>query len=140
MGRDPARRNQSLYCTYHKEKGHTIEQCRVLNDYLEQFGEGWASQGVLSRARSSECRSRVKKPKRPNSLPPLGIIEVIYATSRGVSLNSWRGVLSVVYPSEADATNWPRKRPLRISTPITFSEVDLEGISQLHDDALVVTS
>ena len=25
MGRDPTRRNQSLYCTYHREKGHTTK-------------------------------------------------------------------------------------------------------------------
>ena len=37
MGRDPGRRIQSLYCTYHREKGHTIEQCHVLKDHLEQL-------------------------------------------------------------------------------------------------------
>ena len=35
MGGDPSRRNQSLYCTYHRDKGHTTEQCRVLKDHLE---------------------------------------------------------------------------------------------------------
>ena len=37
MGGDPAKRNQNLYCTYHREKGHTTEQCRVLKDHLEQL-------------------------------------------------------------------------------------------------------
>ena len=27
MGGDPSRRNQNLYCTYHRDKGHTTEQC-----------------------------------------------------------------------------------------------------------------
>lgn len=35
MGGDSARRNQSLYCTYHIEKGHITEQCRILKDHLE---------------------------------------------------------------------------------------------------------
>ena len=35
MGGDLSRRNQSLYCTYHREKGHTTEQCCVLKDHLE---------------------------------------------------------------------------------------------------------
>ena len=26
-GGDPSRRNQNLYCTYHRDKGHTTEQC-----------------------------------------------------------------------------------------------------------------
>ena len=35
IGGNPVKRNQSLYCTYHKEKGHTTEQCHVLKDHLE---------------------------------------------------------------------------------------------------------
>ena len=27
MRGDPSRRNHSLYCTYHRDKGHTTEQC-----------------------------------------------------------------------------------------------------------------
>ena len=29
MRGDLSRRNRSLYCTYHRDKGRTIEQCRV---------------------------------------------------------------------------------------------------------------
>ena len=37
MGSDLSRRNQNLYCTYHKDKVHTTKQCRVLKDHLEQL-------------------------------------------------------------------------------------------------------
>ena len=37
MGGDPSRRNQNLYCTYHRDKGHTTEQCTLLKDHLEQL-------------------------------------------------------------------------------------------------------
>ena len=37
MRGDPSRRNQNLYCTYHRDKGHTTEQCKVLKDHLEQL-------------------------------------------------------------------------------------------------------
>ena len=37
MGGDLSRRNQNLYCTYHRDKGHTTEQCKVLKDHLEQL-------------------------------------------------------------------------------------------------------
>ena len=37
MKSDPTRRNQNLYCTYHRDKGHTTEQCRVLKDHLGQL-------------------------------------------------------------------------------------------------------
>ena len=32
---DYSRRNQNRYCTYHWDKGHTTEQCKVLKDHLE---------------------------------------------------------------------------------------------------------
>ena len=37
IGDYPFQRNQNLYCTYHRDKGHTTEQCRVLNDHLGQL-------------------------------------------------------------------------------------------------------
>ena len=37
MGGDLSRRNQKLYCTYHRDKGHIIELCRVLKDHLGQL-------------------------------------------------------------------------------------------------------
>lgn len=61
--------------------------------------------------------------------PPLGVIKVIYATSRGISLNSRKGVLSVVSPPKANVMDRPKKRTKRISAPITFSETDLKGMS-----------
>ena len=33
MGGDPSQKNQNLYCTYHRDKGHTTEQCLVLKDH-----------------------------------------------------------------------------------------------------------
>lgn len=37
MGGDPTRRNQNLYWNYHRGKGYTTEQCKVLKDHLEQL-------------------------------------------------------------------------------------------------------
>ena len=39
IGGDPYKRNQNLYCTYHRDRGHTTEQCRVLKDHLEQLAK-----------------------------------------------------------------------------------------------------
>ena len=34
MGGYPTKRNQSLHCQYHQDRGHTIEECRTLQDHL----------------------------------------------------------------------------------------------------------
>ena len=49
-------------------------------------------------------------------------------------------VFPIVSSPEADSEGWLEKKLRRLIAPITFSETDLEGTSQPHDDALVVTS
>ena len=34
---NPEKRNHNLYCQYHQDHGHTIEDCRSLWDHLDQF-------------------------------------------------------------------------------------------------------
>ena len=46
----------------------------------------------------------------------------------------------MVSPTEADTIDRPKKKPRITFAPISFSEVDLEGTSQPHDDTLVLTS
>ncbi|XP_030930617.1 uncharacterized protein LOC115956350 [Quercus lobata] len=139
MGRDPPKRNQSLYCTYHREKGHNTKQCRVLKDHLEQLvkarhlKEFVVGQGARNVGQGSGSQGNT-------FLPPLGIIEVIHAASIGVNVSHRRGILSVATPFDAEVINRPKKRPKVNRDLITFDEEDLEGTSQPHDDALVMTS
>ncbi|XP_030942925.1 uncharacterized protein LOC115967905 [Quercus lobata] len=77
MGGDPSRMNQNLYWIYHRDKGHTIEQCRVLKDHLGQLVKtGHLKDFVL------DSRDRVvgqDTRQRGNPLPPpVGVIEVIH--------------------------------------------------------------
>ena len=37
MGWDPTKRNQSLHCQYHQDRGHTTKECRTLWNHLEQL-------------------------------------------------------------------------------------------------------
>ncbi|XP_050278137.1 uncharacterized protein LOC126719647 [Quercus robur] len=37
MAGDPMKRNQNLYCQYHQETRHTIEDCRNLRNHLDQL-------------------------------------------------------------------------------------------------------
>ena len=80
MGRDPSRRNQNLYCTYHRDKGHTIEQCRVLKDHLGQLVKaGHLKEFMVEPGNRGPGLGAQQK---GNPIPsPLGIIEVIHAVS-----------------------------------------------------------
>ena len=98
MGGDPSRRNQNLYCTYHRDKGHTIEQCRVLKDHLEQLVRSGHLKEFVLEPRGQEIRQNTRP--QGNPLPPsLGVIKVIHAASRGTLVTQRKGVLIVV-PAE----------------------------------------
>lgn len=78
---------------------------------------------------------------RGNILPlPLEIIEVIHAASINTKASQCKGVLNITPQPRMEASDRLEKR-LRLNIePITFGEDDLEGTSQPHDDALVMTS
>ena len=90
----------------------------MLKDHLEQLVKsGHLKEFVVGQG--SRNRSNNTLP------PPLGIIEVIHATSMGISVSRQKGVLSVVTPPEANATNRPEKRLRRTSIPIIFDEASM---------------
>ena len=95
MGGDPSRRNQNLYCTYHRDKGHTIEQCRVLKDHLEQLVKARHLKDFVVDSRDRVVRQDTRQ--RGNPLPPLvGVIEVIHVTPEKFIVGKRKEVLTVV--------------------------------------------
>lgn len=133
MGGDPSRRNQSLYCTYHRDKGHTTEQCRVLKDHLGQLVKAGHLKEFV--ADSTDWETEQGAPQRRNPLPPpRGVINVIHATPRGAA--AARMVMTVAC-AEGESSK-KQKRVGRLD--ISFGEDDFEGTIQPHDDALVVTA
>ena len=86
MGGDPARRNQNLYCTYHQEKGHITEQCRVFKDHLEKLVKAGHWKKFIAAPEGSIAGQTLRK--QGNTLPlPLGVIEDIHATSISTTLS-----------------------------------------------------
>ncbi|XP_050240998.1 uncharacterized protein LOC126689875 [Quercus robur] len=71
MGGDPSRRNQNLYCTYHRDKGHITEQCRVLKDHLEQLVKAGYLKEFVVDPRNQEA-GQGARPRGNHLLPPIG--------------------------------------------------------------------
>ena len=95
IGGDSTRRNQNLYYTYHRDKGHTTEQCKLFKDHLEQLVKSGHLKDFVVDPRNGTIGQALRS--QGNTLPPsLGVIEVIHAASMGTSVTRWRGVLTVV--------------------------------------------
>ena len=71
-------------------------------------------------------------------MPPLGKINVIFATPGRTSSHPFR-VMSVARPPTEDSNPKPKRARIEIRPALSFSNEDKVGTIQPHDDALVVT-
>ncbi|XP_065633408.1 uncharacterized protein LOC136069133 [Quercus suber] len=137
MGGDPSKRNQNLYCTYHKDKGHTTEQCRVLRDHFGQLVKArYLKEFVMD---AGDRGLGQGTPQRGNPLPPsIGIIKVIHTTLGDLTVVRRKGVLTVIQMEGISSIQLFGKKINLVREPIAFDDNDLEGKIQPHDNALVV--
>ena len=137
MGGDPSRRNQNLYCAYHRDKGHTTEQCWVLKDHLGQLVKAGYLKEFMVESGNKGTKQGAQQRRNPLP-PPLGVIEVIHAAPRSTAVVGRRGVLIVAPVGNCSGKQPPKKKMKIGREPIAFNDDDLEGIIQSDDDALVV--
>ena len=109
MRGDPSRRNHNLYCTYHRDKGHTTEQCWVLKDHLGQLEKaGHLKEFVLD---SGDRGLGQDTQQRGNPLPPpIGVIEVIHAALERLIVGRRKGVLTVLPVESCLGIQLPEKK------------------------------
>lgn len=141
MNGDASQRNQSLYCHYHRDKGHSTEECRTLRDYLNQLVRSGKLNQFLHQPRGQFGHFGAKLQRGNVPRPTLGTINVIFAKLGG-DLRACPSAIPVSGGFDEEvvkAKNHVAKRVKGLATPtLGFSEEDKEGICQPHDDALVV--
>ena len=79
MVENPEKRNRNLYCQYHRDHGHTTEDCRSLWDHLDQLVQEGKLKQLLHHSSSLGGQTTSWPEKETPSRPPLGTINVIFA-------------------------------------------------------------
>ena len=138
MAGDPTSRNQNLYCHYHQDHGHTIEECRNLWDHLEQLVREGRLKHLLHHSGGRGGQTGSAFQGNVASKPPLGTRNVIFATPRRTGSCPSR-IMSVSYYSDDESNSVPNRIKTNIPLVLSFSNADKQGTIQPHDDALVVT-
>ncbi|XP_050260083.1 uncharacterized protein LOC126705214 [Quercus robur] len=137
MAGDPSRRNQSLYCAYHQEPGHTTDDCRNLRNHLDRLVREGKLRHLLHRLEGWQKQSNIET-RQSTLRPPLGTINVILAAPGRIGSSPSRVMSVGRFPTEANDRESKRARVIA-SPLIGFSDEDKQGTLQPHDDALVVT-
>ena len=138
MARDPTKRNQSLYCHYHQEQGHTTEDCKNLWDHLDQLVREGKLKSLLHHSSGQGNQTSSDSRKNAPSRPPLGTINVIFTTP-GRTRSYTSKVMSVALLSADEDGLEPKRARILTQPTLGFSDEDKVGTIQPHDDALVVT-
>ena len=77
---NPEKRNRNIYCQYHQDHGHTTEDCRSLWDHLDQLVREGKLKQLLHHSSGLGGQTNSRSERKVPSRPPLGTINVIFAT------------------------------------------------------------
>ena len=140
MKTDPAKRDSSKYCEFHRDHGHWTDDCIQLRKEIEYL----IRCGHLRRFVASEGRDQTPPPSPRQPAPtqhqqPLGQIHVISGgfVGGGESISARKAHLRNIRSGEALEIQVVSKL-LWLDTTITFSNSDMEGCQHPHDDPLVI--
>ena len=147
MKSDPATRDKSKYCEFHRDYGHRTDDCIQLKREIEYL----IRRGYLQRFISPENQAQNQAQNQaPTQQPPprqtttqhqqsLGEIQVISGgfTGGGESSSARKAHLRSIRSTEIVEIQIVSKLPW-LDTSITFSDSDLEGCQHPRDDPLVV--
>ena len=140
MKSNPAKRDNTKYCEFHRGHGYRTDDCIQLRKEIEYL----IRRGHLNRYVASEGQKRVQQPlpRQPTPVqhqPPLGEIHVISKVfaGGGESSSARKAHLRSIRSGETLELQTVSKLP-RLDTTITFSDFDMEGCQHPHDDPLVI--
>uniref|UniRef100_A0A2N9J8F1 Uncharacterized protein n=2 Tax=Fagus sylvatica TaxID=28930 RepID=A0A2N9J8F1_FAGSY len=143
---DPTKRSKDLYCRFHRDHGHTTEDCFALKQQIEAL----IRQGKLGkfvRQDKPEVRHEPRPPRQDENKDrqedrPRDIIGEIRTIVGGLASGGASRSSRKAYARQAHnilVTQRSRKSLKMDDQVISFSEDDARNIHHPHDDALVVT-
>ncbi|XP_028111216.1 uncharacterized protein LOC114309629 [Camellia sinensis] len=140
---DPTRRNQKLRCTYHRDRGHTTQNCRALKQHLEDLVAAGHLRDYIDQDKA------VTKPGNPPpelniEHPPRLIINVIHGIVTQEREGALKGEIAKAVQIQQAMLVEPALKKVRTVSKsplctISFTTKDLEGIQHPHTDTLIIT-
>ena len=123
---NPEKRNQNLYCQYHRDHGHTTKDYRSLWDHLDQLVREGKLKQLLHHSSGLGGQTDAWSERENLSRPPLGTINVIFTAPDRTG--SWPSrVMFVAHLSPEDGKHKLKRAKLDQSLVMGFSDEDKIG-------------
>ena len=135
---NPKKRNRNLYCQYHRDHGHTTEDCRSLWDHLDQLAREGKLKQLLHHSSGLGGQTISRSERETPSRPPLRTINVIFAAP-GRTGSCPSRVMSMARLPFEDTSRESKKAKLERPPVMGFSDENKIRTIQPHDDTLVIT-
>ena len=139
--KDPAKRDMTKHCDFHKDHGHRTYDCIQLKREIEfLIRRGHLRHYIAPEDQSQEPPPPPRQPALTKHQQPLGKIDMISGgfVDDGESSSAKKAHLRSFRSGETLEVQAVSKLP-QLDTTITFSDTGLEGCQQHpHDDPLVI--
>ncbi|XP_012857174.1 PREDICTED: uncharacterized protein LOC105976482 [Erythranthe guttata] len=154
MKENSKRQKSEKYCEYHRDQGHTTDECFQLKQEIKRLVKKGHLGEFVDTPRHQELKNKPhfqqkgehpnpRKDREDDNLPTQGIIAVISrGPSSGDTPSARRASMRVAGGSYC-TTERPAGHVYHVHHPnpeITFSNDDLEGPRGEHNDALVISA
>ena len=123
---NPEKRNRNIYCQYHRDHGHTTEDCKSLWDHLDQLAQEGELKQLLHHTSRLGGQTTSRSEREIPSRPPLGTINVIFAAP-GRTGSCPSRVMSVACLPSKDTSREPKRARLERPLVLGFSDKDKIG-------------
>ena len=149
MKSDPATRDNTRYCEFHKDYGHSTDDCIQLKKEIEYLiRRGYLRCFIAPENQPQNQAQNQAQAQQPPPPPrqttsqhqqPIGEIHVILGgfAGGGESSSTKKAHLRSIRSGEIAEVQAVSKLP-QLDTSITFSDSNLEGCQHPHDDPLVI--
>ena len=149
MKSDPATRDNTRYCEFHRDYGHCTDDCIQLKKEIKYLIRRGYLRRFIAPENQPQNQAQNQAPAQQPPPPPrqattqhqqpLGEIHVISGgfAGGGESSSARKAHLRSIRSTEVVEVQAVSKLP-RLDTSITFSDSDLEGCQHPHDDPLVI--
>ena len=147
MKSDPATRDNTKYCEFHRDYGHRTDNCIQLKREIEHLIRRGYLQCFISPENQAQNQAQYQAPTQQppprqtttQHQQPLGEIQVISRgfTGGGESSSARKAHLRNIRSAKIREIQAVSKLS-QLDTSITFSDSNLEGCQHPHDDPLVV--
>ena len=145
MKSDPATRDNTKYCEFHRDYGHLTDNCIQLRREIEYLIQHRYLRRFISPGNQAQNQNQASTQQPPSRQAttqhqqPLGEIHVILGgfAGGGESSSARKAHLHSIRSADMGEIQAVSKLS-RIDTTITFSDSDLEGCQHPHDDPLVI--